>query len=255
MRVGGAVEEAADHEVVGEVLGGRDAHRSRREGDQLPLGVERVGNRRFEHRPWDHALGQIVELLDPAPARHRDPARDHQTRHGALSVAPRPTTVVLAPATALHEVGRRDRPAGFDLGEHGGDERWRHPPQSVLPARVRSHPPTEERVERGGDERRRVTEVLEQLVTFVRERVERADRIRAEPRVHRQVLRPREHADRIDLEDVDTRRDAPDVGDAELARRTRGREALGRQREPTRLGRREVGAGPRSRGTWRDLGR
>jgi hypothetical protein len=72
-------------------------------------------------------------------------------------------------------------------------------------------------------------------VARVRELIERDGGIRAEPRERGHVLRAHEHVDGIDLEPVDARRDAPNVGTRWCARRTRRAETLGGEREPTRV--------------------
>ena len=82
--------------------------------------------------------------------------------------------------------------------------------------------------------------VLEELVALVGELVERDAGIRAEPRERGHVLRAHEHVDRVDLEPVDARRDATDVGAGRRARRTRRAKTLRREHEPARLRRRQL---------------
>ena len=87
--------------------------------------------------------------------------------------------------------------------------------------------------------------VLEELVTLVRELVERAQGIRTEARERGHVLRAHEHVDGIDLEAVDARGDATNVGACRCARRARRTEALRGEREPARLCGRKLCGGAR----------
>jgi len=77
--------------------------------------------------------------------------------------------------------------------------------------------------------------VLEQFVTLVRERVECTRWVRSESRVRRHVLRPDQHVDRVDLDRVQTVRDATDIRQTNATRGARLRESLRAEREPSRF--------------------
>ena len=112
---------------------------------------------------------------------------------------------------------------------------------AVLPVRVRVHAPTEQRVQRGRQQTRRVTGVLEQLVALVRELVERGDGVGAEPRERGHVLRAHEHVDRVDLERRARARRRAGRRQCRRGASAAPTEALRREREPTRLARRQLG--------------
>ncbi len=98
-------------EVVAQVARGRDAHRARRHAQQDPLRLLERGRRRRDHLGREHALGQVVEALEPAPARRRDLPAPEQPLERALGVAPVPPRARPLRPLVLEHLARRDRAA------------------------------------------------------------------------------------------------------------------------------------------------
>jgi hypothetical protein len=137
------------------------------------------------------------------------------------------------------DLAGRDRAALSDDAQHVGDERLLVPREPSHPAprifRGISHAEPKHRLEIDRQERRFVTPVLEQRTRWIKcERVERIAIVSAEPRERGQVVRARQHVDRIDLDHAEL------FGERAQHRlrhrlRTRTGELLRRDRECTRL--------------------
>ena len=112
-------------------------------------------------------------------------------------------------------------------------------PDEALPGVVVLHPPAQERLEPGVDQRGDVAPVLEHLVVVVDQRVEQRRVVRAEPREERQVLGAGQHVDRVELDETEAVDDPPEVSPVDPARRAGSVETVGPDGEPARLGGRQ----------------
>ena len=244
-RVGGQPEVVAQ-------LGQRGhAERARGDRDELALGVLLARGRRGEHRAREHALGQVVEALEVAAAGARHLAAPEQHLDRALGVRPVPPRARLAWALTVELTGG-ERAALADLLEHVLEEvrlllrDAAHPaPRLVVGA---LHPPPQQRLQLDVDQARLVAPVLEQPPRrVVGGFVERLAVVGAEAREARQVVRAREHVDRVDLDERDAVEQPPDgpaVGPARL------REALRGEGDAPRLGGWRGGRGASAAGCY-----
>jgi hypothetical protein len=137
---------------------------------------------------------------------------------------------------------------GDEVGPLGGDAPHAAPRLVVRPA----HPPAQVRLQRHVDERRLVAPVLEQPPRrAVREPVEQLAVVRAEAAEDRQVVRPLQDVDAVDLDEREPREDPrPDRPHVDVAVERRVGEALRRQCDATRLGGREPFATSRHGAGW-----
>ena len=215
---------------------------ARRPIDQCPLRV-RLGRRwQREETRRDHPFGQIIDPLESAaPLARRDMAGIEQPFERALGRSPFPPA---RPALALGEVRRGERPILVDALEHGlgfcaalcGE----YP--LVAPSRLAAigprHPPAEQRVQLARNQRGFVRPIFEQAPLAPRTPgggVEQRTVIGAHPRKGRQIVRPHQHIDAVDLVQPEAIDRAPQLALIDNCR-ARLAEALRPQRDAARLG-------------------
>src|SRR3569623_3539780 len=198
-----------------------------------------------DHLGRQHALWQVVLAFELAPPRARDLAAPEQKLDRGLGIRPRPPAAA-GPLLLLRlgelDLAGRERAAVGDDAQDILDERLAplrhlaHPAPRLVRGLCHAYP--QPRLELDRHERGLVGPVLEQRARrFPRERIERVAVVRTAPRERGQVVRARQHVDRVDLDHAEL------VDERAQHRLSHPRgpraEALRRDREPARLDRRQ----------------
>ena len=218
--------------VVDQVRVGDHAERAGRHPGQVGQALQ-VGQLRVEQLAGQHPLGQVVHPAPPGPPHADHVAGVEQPLDRDLDVGPvPPRTAALGPA----QLGRGQRALGAQPGQHllAG----------LLMALVPAHPPGPERPAAEGEvgpllERQhagRVGPVLEGggLGRMPVGLLDLLPGNRPQPRVGDQLVRPGQHADRVQLHRADPAEHRRDPGPGRPPRR-RAQKPLRPQRHPAGL--------------------
>ena len=138
------------------------------------------------------------------------------------------------------DLGRGERPAPTHLVEHPGDQLGllAGDAHHAAPGEIvrLGHPPSEQRLQVDGDQRRLMPPELEQLTRLaVGRAVEQLGRVRTQAAVKRHVVGPLQHVDRVHLDQVQPAQHSPQVAQVGGATRFGVGEALRGQRDAAGL--------------------
>ena len=214
---------------------------SRRSSSRCASSADGVG--RPTHRGRQHALGEVVDPFEgAAPRRRGDEAGEEQPFDGELAVVPAPPGA--APFAAVGQLRRGERPAVGDLAQHRVDVfRLLLPEEMQLALAVAGilagalHAPAEQGMRAERQQRGLVRPELEQPALALAapgDAVEVIAGVVAQPREQRQVVRPRQHVHRIDLQETQPIDGALDVTGIEQPAGAGRAETLGGQCDASR---------------------
>ena len=230
-------------EVVAQVRLGGHAERAGRDPDQLPERLRRLRRRGVEDLRRQDPLRCVVDPGEPAVAiGHQHLAVPEQPFQGDLRGRPVPPPVAATARSLDLQLGRGQRsllPHGFphllDQPRHLAGQ-----PLHTAPGVPVRHPPAQIGIQPHGQQRRLVSPVFEQLAgPPVGDRVQQRRRIGPEPAVERQVVGALQDVDRVDLQQPGPAKHPAQVPAVGRAAGPRVGEALGGQRDPACLGRRQ----------------
>jgi hypothetical protein len=248
-------------EIVAQVALGGDAQGCGRDPHQLALRRLPARRRRLAHGLGQDPGRQAVDPLEgPAPGRRHQLAAPEQGLGGALGLAPAPP----AAGAALSDLQRRggEGAVAADLVQrlvHQVAALMQEPGDPLPRADALAgvvHPPPHEGLGLDRHERGLMAPVLEQPGPFPPRQVFKGlARIGAEAREERQVVRPDEHVDRVDLQNAEAADHPQQVVAADRACGARSREALGAQGDAPRLGGGDLGHAAQDRALNAPAGR
>ena len=208
------------------------------------------GRRRVDDGLRQDPLGQVIHALEASPRMRGDLPGPEQPLERNLAFAPAPPAALAAVARA--DLGHAERAAIANFREHLAAEGGTVAPEprDVAPGAVAVlralHAPAQQWLALDRHQRRLVTPVLEQLspAAAIGGCVQQRHGVRAEPGEQRQVVRPDEHVDRVDLQQAERAHGADYVGLDDVPTGALAAKPLRRERDPPRLGQRQRFARP-----------
>ena len=217
--------------VFGEVLDRRHSQRTPGLPDEPPQ-ARRVVGIVGDHLRRQHPLGQVVDALPRAALGADDLADVQQPLDGDLDVRPVPP---VGAATTTAELGHRHRPVGAQRREDAVAHLLAHLVPALTASAEVTSPEGEHRPLLDREHARCVRPVLERAAAPVRV-LDPLARHRPEPRIGDELVRAREHRDRVELHGAE----AAQHGGGTATPAVGAQQALRAQDEPARLVRRQV---------------